>query len=61
MSGLVRNCNCDVNIVTAKVNKIGDALFGQMILDLPEDASVRERALEYLDDRGIVYETGREE
>ncbi len=61
VSGLVRNCNCDVNIVTAKVNKIGDALFGQMILDLPEDASVRERALKYLDDRGIVYETGREE
>ncbi len=61
VSGLVRNCDCDVNIVTAKVNKIGDSLFGQMILDLPEDGDVRAKALKYLDDRGIVYEIGKEE
>lgn len=56
VSGLVRNCNCDVNIVTAKVNKIGESFFGQMIIDLPEGEDVRRRALEYLDERGIVYE-----
>ena len=59
VSGLVRVCDCDINIVTAKVNKIGDSLFGQMIIDLPADDEARARAKKYLDDRGVCYEESK--
>lgn len=58
VSGLVKKCNCDINILSANVNEIGDRLFGQMIIDLQGDSESRNKAIQYLEQRGVCYEQG---
>lgn len=58
VSGLVRHCNCDVNILSANVNEIGGRLFGQMILDVPNEPELRKKVTDYLDSRGVIYDEG---
>ena len=59
VSGIVKHCNCDVNILSANVNEIGDKLFGQMIIDLPSDKQKRQAVIEYLNERNVVFEEGK--
>lgn len=58
VAGLVRNCDCDVNILSANVSEIGGHYFGQMILEVPQDEQTRAKVTNYLDSRGIVYSQG---
>lgn len=58
VSGLVKHCNCDINILSANVNEIGGRLYGQMIIEVPKDAKLHEAVIRYLDERGVIYDEG---
>ena len=46
-----------VSIVSANTENIGGKAFGQMVLELPSDKEEQRRIIDYLDGRGIHYET----
>lgn len=58
VSGLVKHCDCDINILSANVNEIGGRLFGQMIIDVPKDPKLHAKVTSYLDERGVIYDEG---
>lgn len=57
VAGLIKECNCDVNILNANVTDISGKLFGQMIIDIQGDDTSRDRAYKFLNDNNIIYET----
>lgn len=57
ISDMTIKCNTMVSIVSANTENIGGKAFGQMVLELPADESEQKRIKEYLDGRGIHYET----
>lgn len=61
VAGLVKECNCDINILSANVSEISGKLFGQMIIDLPGDDAERKRAFDFLDANNVIYTKGSEE
>ncbi len=56
ISDMTVKCNVMVNILSANTENIGGKAFGQMLIQLPEDADARARIRDYLDSRGILYE-----
>ncbi len=48
ISSLVRECNVDVNILSANIRRIGGKPYGQMMIEMPEDPEIRRRILDYL-------------
>lgn len=56
IANLVLECGCPVNIMYAATRDIGGTAFGQMVLQLPEDAEPRNRALAYARSRNILLE-----
>lgn len=58
ISDMTVKCNTMVNILSANTENIGGKAFGQMLIELPDDADEKRRITEYLDERGIHYETG---
>lgn len=56
IANLVLQCGCPVNIMYAATRDIGGTAFGQMVLQLPQDPQVRQRALDYTRARGILLE-----
>lgn len=57
ISDMAIKCNAMVNIVSANTENIGGKAFGQMVLEMPPDKDEQRRIKEYLDDRGIHYES----
>ena len=45
-----------VNILAANTRTIDDEAFGQMVLQFPEEKTLRETMIQYLRDRGVVVE-----
>ena len=58
ISDMTLQCNALVSILSANTETIGGAPYGQMLIELPEDAAAQSRILAYLDARGIAYESG---
>ncbi len=58
ISDMTVKCNTMVNILSANTENIGGKAFGQMLIELPEDADEQKRICDYLDMRGIHYERG---
>ena len=56
ISNLTIECHAVVNILGADTKNIGGKAFGQMILQLTEDAASVERIKTYLETRKIAYE-----
>lgn len=56
ISNLVMECHAPVNILGADTKNIDGKAFGQMLLQLPEDASSAERVKQYLNKRQIRFE-----
>ena len=52
---MVLQCGEPVNIVSADLKRIGDKVFGQMLLKLPEDPAAAGRMLAYLDRQNVSY------
>ncbi len=60
ISDMTMKCKTMVNIVSANTENIGGKAFGQMVLELPQNEDEQARIKEYLDGRGIHYETAIE-
>lgn len=58
ISDMTIQCDTMVNILAANTENIGGKAFGQMLIELPEDAASQKRIKDYLDGRGIHYEEG---
>lgn len=59
ISDMTLKCEVMVNILSANTEHIGGKPYGQMIIELPEDAAARVRIKDYLRGRGITYEEGK--
>ena len=58
ISDMTIQCGTMVNILAANTENIGGTAFGQMLIELPEDAASQKKIKDYLDGRGIHYEEG---
>lgn len=56
IGNMVLECGCPVNIMFADTRDIGGTAYGQMVLQLPDDAAVRERILAFAEARGLMLE-----
>ena len=56
ISNLTMACHTAVNILGSDTKNIDGKAFGQMLLQLPEDADASDRVKRYLAERGIVFE-----
>lgn len=50
------DCNGVVNILSGNTRNIDQQVFGQMILQFPEEKELREKMIKYLTDRGVEVE-----
>lgn len=57
ISDMTIKCGTMVSIVSANTENIGGKAFGQMVLELPPDKDEQKRIKDYLNGRGIHYET----
>ena len=55
ISGLSRNCGTDVNILGANTKNIDGVAYGQMLIQLPEDAATTAKIKDYLDQKNVKY------
>lgn len=58
ISDMTIQCGTMVNILAANTENIGGKAFGQMLIELPEDAASQKKIKDYLDGRDIHYEEG---
>lgn len=56
ISNMVLNCACPLNILFADTRDINGVAFGQMILELPDNAEARACILAYADAHSIILE-----
>ncbi len=56
ISDMTVQCDVMVNILSANTEVIGGKTLGQMLIQLPEDASSQDRIKHYLERRGIFFE-----
>lgn len=56
IANMVLHCGCAVNILFADTKDINGIAFGQMILELPEDAEARDCLLAYANAHSIILE-----
>ena len=55
VANLIMECQIPVNIISADIREIDDKIYGQMLLELPDDGVQAERVCAWLDDHGIAY------
>lgn len=60
ISNMVLECKAPVNILFADTKNIDGQIFGQMVIQLPEDQSMAQRMLTYLNELGIKTEEVKE-
>lgn len=60
ISNMVLECKAPVNILFADTKNIDGQIFGQMVIQLPEDQLMAKRMLAYLNELGIKTEEVRE-
>jgi D-methionine transport system ATP-binding protein len=56
IASLVMECHIAVNIMYADTRDVNGKAFGQMILQLPDDKLQREKAIYYLQSKGLRVE-----
>ncbi len=56
IAGLIMECHIAVNIMYADTRDVNGKMFGQMILQLPEDKLQQEKAIYYLQSRNLRVE-----
>lgn len=56
IGAMVLECGCPMNIMFASTRDIGGTAFGQMVIQLPEDPAIMQRALNFAASRGLVME-----
>ena len=53
IANLILSCRAPLNILKAETEDIGGKAYGQMILQLPDDADISERVMNYLNDNKL--------
>jgi D-methionine transport system ATP-binding protein len=56
ISDMAIKCGAMVNILSANTENIGGKTFGQMVIQLSDDAAEQQKVFAYLDARGVLYE-----
>ncbi len=56
LGSMMINCNGVVNILSGNTRNIDGHVYGQMVLQFPEEKELREKMIQYLTDRGVVVE-----
>ena len=59
VSEMVLSCGAPVNIVFADTRVLSGCLYGQMIVQLPEDETTLNKMTRYLNEAGVVFEEVR--
>ena len=54
ISGLVRTCGVEVNILSADIKRINGKPYGQMLIEMPRDEGVRKQIIQYLTDQELT-------
>ena len=55
IADIVLNCKAAVNILFADTRTIDGVIYGQMLIQLPDDEAAAERILNYLDGAGVYF------
>ena len=55
IANLILSCRAPLNILKAETEDIGGKAYGQMILQLPDDADISERVMNYLNDNKLCF------
>ena len=55
VANLIMECQIPVNIISADIREIEDKIYGQMLLELPDDNVQAERVCGWLEDHSIAY------
>lgn len=55
IADLILTCRAPLNILKAETEDIGGKAYGQMLLQLPDDADITARVLNYLDNSKLCY------
>ena len=54
ISGLVRECGVDVNILSADVKRINGKSYGQMLIEMPKEEENCRKIIKYLESQGLT-------
>ena len=56
LGSMMIECNAPVNILGGNTRRLEDGVFGQMVMQFPEEKELREKMIKYLTDRGVEVE-----
>ncbi|MEG0269105.1 MAG: ATP-binding cassette domain-containing protein [Clostridia bacterium] len=56
ISRLAKDCDMDINILSADIRQLNHKVYGQMMIALPPDLHERKRAMDYLTQAGLTVE-----
>ena len=54
IADLVRQCNVDVNILSANIRRLNDKPYGQMLIEMPGDDAARRKIVTFLTEKGLT-------
>ncbi len=56
ISGMIQACGVPVSIISADIEQMGDGIYGQTTIEIPEDKEAASRILDYLAEQGVTTE-----
>lgn len=56
ISGMIQACGVPVSIISADIEQMGDGIYGQTTIEIPEDQGAASRILDYLAEQGVTTE-----
>lgn len=56
ISGMIQACGVPVSIISADIDQLGDGIYGQTTIEIPEDVGAANRIRDYLQEKGVKTE-----
>ena len=54
IADLVKQCNVEVNILSANIRRLNDKPYGQMLIEMPRDDAARRKIVDFLTGKGLT-------
>lgn len=54
IADLVKQCNVEVNILSANIRRLNDKPYGQMLIEMPRDDAARRKIVDFLNAKGLT-------
>ena len=54
IADLVKQCDVEVNILSANIRRLNDKPYGQMLIEMPRDDAARRKIVEFLTGKGLT-------